>query len=260
MTCRSSENMVKSFDRIADRFDETRSYPEEVMGRVVDAVAAAMEPGSAVLDAGTGTGRFALPLRERSFEVVGVDVSRKMLAKAASKGLHDLLVSNVCALPFRDLSFDHALSVHLIHLIPEWRSALKEIGRVTKGSLVTVVSDRERSDVEEMRRLYSRTCTKLGFEVKNAGPMERELPDLLAPDASVFVTTQERPVDVGNILDNYETRTFSEQWEVPDDVHHDAVRLLRDTYGKVDAMVSREDISVLVWRAERIRAIGRRLS
>lgn len=250
--------MAKSFDRIADRFDETRSYPDEFMSRIMDAVEKAMVPGAKVLDAGAGTGRFALPLQNKGFEVVGVDVSRKMLDKAASKGVRDLVRSDVCCLPFRERTFDYALSVHLIHLIPEWRTALKEIGRVTRTALITVASDRERSQVEEMRRLYCRTCRKLGFEVKHAGPMERELPDLLPPDQTLAVGVQERPVSVDNLLENYESKAFSDQWDVPDEVHQGAVKVLKNRYGSVDAVINREDISLLVWNADRIRAIGRR--
>lgn len=250
--------MARSFDRIADRFDETRSYPDEVMSKIVDAVGNAMTPSAKVLDAGTGTGRFALPLQRRGYEVVGADVSRKMLDKASSKGVHDLVRSDVCALPFKERAFDYTLSVHLIHLIPEWRSALREIGRVTTSALISVVSDKERSEVEEMRKLYRSTCMRLGHEVRNAGPMEKELSDLLPPDSTVEIAVQELPIDMGKLLDNYESKVFSDQWDVPEEVHLGAVDVLRERYEDVDAVVSREDISLLVWSADRIRGICRR--
>ena len=257
MTRTEGRDMAKSFDRIADRFDQTRSYPDEVMARVLEAVAGAMEPGSGVLDAGAGTGRFALPLQRRGFEVVGVDVSRRMLGKAADKGARDLVMSDVCALPFRDMSFDYALSVHLIHLIPDWRVALSEIGRVTRTALVSVVSDKAGSEVEAVRECYRGACRDLGYEVRHAGPMERELPAFLAPDSKVRVTAHEAPVDVRAILDDYETRTFSDQWDVPEEVHRRAVGALRERYGGAGTVVRREEISLLVWGADRVRAAGR---
>ena len=245
--------MAKSFDRIADKFDETRSYPDEVMSVIVDAVERAMTPAAKVLDAGVGTGRFALPLQRKGFEVVGVDVSRKMLDKAVSKGVRNLVRSDVCAMPFKEDAFDYALSVHLIHLIPEWRTALDEIGRVTRKGLISVVSDRDRSQAEEMRRLYCHTCERLGHEVRHAGPRERELSDIIPPDTTIEVTVQERPVEVGKMLDNFESRTFSDQWDVPEEVHRGAVAALRDRYEGVDTVVSREDISLIVWSADRVR-------
>ena len=250
--------MVKSFDRIADKFDETRSLPEGIMSTVIDAMEKVMTPGASVLDAGVGTGRFAVPLQKRGFDVVGVDVSKRMMDRAASKGLHGLVMSDVCCLPFKDLAFDYALSVHLIHLIPQWRTALKEIGRVTRNELISVVSEKEPSGAEQMRRMYGEACKRLGYEVRYAGPPERDLPELLKPDSTAMLAVNEQTFDVQKLLDNYEARTLSEQWEVPEDVHRGAVEALRDMYGNVDAFMGREEIFLIRWRADCIRAIGRR--
>ena len=255
---RADENMAKSFDRIADKFDETRSLPEELMALVVDAVEKVMSPGAKVLDAGVGTGRFALPLQKRGFEVVGADISTLMMQKAAAKGVQSLVRSDVCALPFKDDAFDYSLSVHLIHLIPQWRTALKEIGRVTKNDLVSVVSEKERIGAEEMRLSYCESCKRLGYEVRCAGPAERELPELLPPDASTRLAVHEQTFDVQKMLDNYEARTLSEQWDVPEAVHRAAIKALRKTYGNLDAFVGREEISLIRWSADRIRGVGRR--
>jgi len=257
MTYTSGRTMVKSFDRIAYRFDETRSLPDELMSRVVDAVEKTMSAGAMVLDAGVGTGRFALPLQNKGFDVVGADVSMKMMQKAASKGVRNLVRSDVCSLPFKDLAFDYALSEHLIHLIPQWRTALKEIGRVTKKDLISVISEKDPSGAEEMRKMYSESCRRLGFDVRSAGPFERDLPELLLPDSTIRLAVNEQTFDVQKVLDNYESRTLSEQWEVPEEVHRGALKALRETYGKVDAFVGREEIFLVRWSAGRIRAIGR---
>lgn len=250
--------MAKSFDRIADRFDETRSLPDEVMRAVVDAVQKTMSPGASVLDAGAGTGRFALPLQEMGFHVVGADVSARMLGKASAKGVSNLVRSDVCCLPFADSSFDYSLSVHLIHLIPLWRTALREIGRVTRCELLSIVSEKENSGAEEVRRMYSDACKRLGHEVRFAGPAEKDLPELVRPDSTVRVAMHEQTFDVQKMLDNYESRTLSEQWDVPEGVHSGAMRALRKSYGNLDAFVGREEIFLIRWSADRIRAIGRR--
>lgn len=250
--------MAKSFDRIADQFDETRSLPESVMSVVVDAVSKVMSPGASILDAGVGTGRFALPLQDRGFDVVGADISVKMMEKAAAKGAQALVRSDVCCLPFKDGSFDYSLSVHLIHLIPHWRTALRELGRVTRKDLVSIVSEKENSGAEEMRLMYCDTCKRLGFEVRHAGPAERELPMLLMPDSTVRLTTHEQTFDVQRMLDRYDARSMSEQWDVPDGVHAGAMTALRGTYGNLDAFVGREEIFLIRWSAERLRAVGRR--
>jgi cyclopropane fatty-acyl-phospholipid synthase-like methyltransferase len=46
-----------------------------------------LEPGSTVLDMGCGTGRHAIELAKRGFEVVGVDLSAKMLEVARRNAL-----------------------------------------------------------------------------------------------------------------------------------------------------------------------------
>lgn len=249
--------MAKSFDRIADKFDETRSLPKETMSVVVDAIERAMAPGARVLDAGVGTGRFALPLQDKGFEVVGADVSTRMMEKAAAKGARNLVRSDICALPFKDLAFDYALSVHLIHLIPRWRSALKEIGRVTRNDLLSIVTEKDLSAAEGIRKVYRDSCKRLGFEVRHAGPGERELPELLPPRSAVKLAAYEEPFDVQRMLENYESRTLSEQWDVPEGVHRAAVGELRKRYGDVDALVAREELYLVTWSADQIREIGR---
>jgi ubiquinone/menaquinone biosynthesis C-methylase UbiE len=180
------------------------------------------------------------------------------MEKAASKGVKSLVRSDVCSLPFKDGAFDYSLSVHLIHLIPQWRTALREIGRVTRKGLISIVSEKELCGAEEMRRLYGEWCKRLGFEVRFAGPAERELPELLRPDSTLKLAVHEQTFDVQKMLDNYEARLLSEQWEVPDNVHMGAVNALRKVYGNVDAFVGREEIFLITWSADRVRAIGRR--
>lgn len=249
--------MAKSFDRIAEKFDETRSLPEETMSAVVDAVERAMPPGSSVLDAGVGTGRFALPLQIRGFEVTGVDVSMRMMERASAKGVQGLVRSDVCALPFKDLAFDYTLSVHLIHLIPHWRSALKEIGRVTRKDLMSVIAERGQSEAEGLRLAYRESCKRQGFEVKHAGPGERELPELLTPDSVVKLAVREEATDVHKMLDNFEARSLSEQWDVPEEIHTCAIKEVRKAYRDVDAIVIREEMYLVTWSADRIRRVGR---
>ncbi len=162
-----------SFDRIADRYDETRSLPKDVMGQVVNALEMVVDSRRPILDVGVGTGRFGLPLQVRGQEIVGIDISEKMLGKARAKGLEGLVRADVCRMPFRDKAFGAATSVHLMHLISDWRCALGEIVRVTSERYVTVASYREDSPAETMRLFYERRCKELGHEVRHPGLRER---------------------------------------------------------------------------------------
>jgi SAM-dependent methyltransferase len=239
--------MDLSFDRIADRYDETRGYPEEVMDRIVEAVVDALGSGGPVLDTGVGTGRFARPLQMRGLDVVGIDLSPKMLGIAVRKGIEGLVRGTACSLPFRDKSFESALSVHVMHLIPDWRCALAEIARVTRQDLVSIAFDWTGSEAQAIKDSYDEACERLGWRIRHPGVRERELSGLLPPSRQDEIARHVHTVDVGKILGEYETRTYSAQWDVPDDIHTKALEALRKRYELVPSVLSEERILLLVW-------------
>ncbi|HUV97904.1 MAG TPA: class I SAM-dependent methyltransferase, partial [Candidatus Paceibacterota bacterium] len=128
-----------SFDCAAQIYDKTRGPPERVMDKLVKSLIAELRSYGTILDAGVGTGRFAKPLQDNDFELVGADISAGMLRKAVERGVDSLLRSDVCFLPFKAGSFDATVCVHLLHLVSEWKMALREICRVTRKALVTTV-------------------------------------------------------------------------------------------------------------------------
>lgn len=245
--------MPVSFDRIADRFDETRGYPEHVMADILSAIVQAIDKHEPVLDAGVGTGRFAAPLQAAGFAVVGVDLSSRMLGKARGKGVGDLVRGDLCRLPFRDTVFGAAMSVHVLHLISEWRVALAEIGRVTRDIYISIAFEKEDSPAERIRDYYDEVCASLGYDTSHPGMRERELPDLLPPDSQRPIIRHEHDVDVAALISDYESRTFSSQWTVPEDIHAQAVDAMREKFGSVGTVPGIERISLLTWNAERLR-------
>jgi SAM-dependent methyltransferase len=70
------------FDDWADIYDRVYSYLDYDLPFYVQQAAVA---GGRVLELGCGTGRIALAMADRGHEVVGVDISPKMVAKAAAK-------------------------------------------------------------------------------------------------------------------------------------------------------------------------------
>jgi ubiquinone/menaquinone biosynthesis C-methylase UbiE len=92
-----------------------------------------------VLDAGVGTGR-NIQFYPPEAEVVGVDVSPAMLARAERRRLSlgvevELLQMDVTYLEFEDQSFDAAVATFLFCVLPDdlQVAALREIGRVVKS-------------------------------------------------------------------------------------------------------------------------------
>lgn len=240
--------MKVSFDRIADRYDDTRSLPNDVMEQVLDALEMVMDSRKPILDVGVGTGRFAQPLQALGQDIVGVDISERMLERARAKGTGDVLRADVCRLPFQEKVFGVAMSIHLLHLISEWRCALAEIARVTSDRYVSVASYREDSPAEELRQYYEGKCAELGFEVKHPGLRERELREILKPDLVSLVAVHEELISSKERIEGFARRTYSSQWPVPEDVHQKAVEALRNKFEGVESLLERESIYLLAWK------------
>jgi ubiquinone/menaquinone biosynthesis C-methylase UbiE len=89
--------------------------------------------GLRVLDVGCGTGHHVRRLRDRGFEVAGVDGSPSMLAHArADNPGADLRQAPVDALPFDDDRFDIALCIEVLRYVPDVSPCLREMARVLK--------------------------------------------------------------------------------------------------------------------------------
>lgn len=69
-------------ERIAGVYDDMYGEYEEAM---IERLAELADEGGRVLELGIGTGRVALPLRQRGVEVVGIDASPAMIARLRAK-------------------------------------------------------------------------------------------------------------------------------------------------------------------------------
>ena len=106
----------------------------------VDALeAAAVVPharGRRVLEAGCGTGLILERLRRAGADLVGIDLSHGMLGRAAARGFR-VARADLCALPFRDETFDAVCSFKVLAHVRDIRRAMAELARVTRsGGLV----------------------------------------------------------------------------------------------------------------------------
>lgn len=136
----ASEGRSLSFDRAADYYDDTRGDTDEVEQSVA-LLAQQLPVEGRCLEVGVGTGRMAIPLVGRGYDVVGVDISMKMMAKLRAKreSPFPLVQADATRLPFADQSFAAAYSIWVFHLIPGWTEVIDEIARVIRpGASVTV--------------------------------------------------------------------------------------------------------------------------
>lgn len=228
-----------SFDRAAEVYDATRGLPPSLMDSTVD-VLARVVGGARVLEVGVGTGRFALPLRERGIRVVGLDISDKMLAKAREKGGRDLLRGSATRIPFRDGAFPSTIAIHLLHLIQDWPAALHEIARVTSVRFVTLLETISArpvggpstppghgpGDVYYPVRRYEELAARWGYRYEHPGIRPPQMIERVKPSVRIPVGRNTDVVSGDLLLAPAATRSYSSQWGVTDDVHARVMEIL----------------------------------
>ncbi|MDH5447574.1 MAG: class I SAM-dependent methyltransferase [Candidatus Bathyarchaeota archaeon] len=227
-----------SFDSAAEIYDKTRGPPRQIMNQLVKTLISELSCYETILDIGVGTGRFTKPLQDNGFEVVGADIAKKMISKAVKKGAHNLLQGDACFLPFKDNSFEVALSVHLLHLISEWKMALQEICRVTRRVMVSMTY----VGADLVWETYDCLLKGCGCESHRVGKGEWELESLVKPAKSVFVASYSRSAD--RRLTHMSQRAYSSQWQVPEDVNKEVVDELKRQFG---GKAFRKELRILVW-------------
>ncbi|MBI3184406.1 MAG: methyltransferase domain-containing protein [Myxococcales bacterium] len=138
------QRLADAFDRFAPRYDR---WFGRILDRAWEATAAALpvEPGARVLDLCTGTGGLLDRFAARGADVVGVDVSEGMLAKAAEKlrarGIDPerrLIRANVAEVNFPPETFDFVTLSLGLHEMPTAvrREALSRMARLTRRYLL----------------------------------------------------------------------------------------------------------------------------
>ena len=137
--------MKVHYDTIASTYDKGRAYTEAQLrlwlGEVV--LHGELREGSAVLDLGCGTGRYAVPLAEqhRCF-VTGLDNSAGMLRKAENKSkVRNLHWVNADGehLSFAARTFDCCLMSMVIHHLQNKQAALDDVFRVLKPGGICLI-------------------------------------------------------------------------------------------------------------------------
>lgn len=148
-----------------------------------------VQPGDRILEVGIGTG-LNLPLYPPHCQLVGIDLSERMLEKARAK-TEDLGLGNVTlkvmdagATDFADNEFDRAVATYVISAVPDPVGVLREMRRVVKAGGVLVILNHFRSQkflIRDLEDLLAPLCTRLGWRSNLAlEPLFREV--RLTPD------------------------------------------------------------------------------
>lgn len=139
----------KLFATIADRYDLITillSYGQDRRWKRRLVAMAAPGPGMRAVDLATGTGDIAFQLASAGADVVGVDVTQRMIELANAKIQQRsrapvFMVGDMVALPFADASFDVATAGYGLRNVPDLRASIVELHRVLKAGGVALSLD-----------------------------------------------------------------------------------------------------------------------
>lgn len=227
-----------SFDRAADYYDETRGFPpgEDRAAAALFARVGGLTSTARVLEVGIGTGRIALPLAAHVGLLAGIDISRPMLRRLASKRTDEPVVvgqGDVTRLPFAANTFDAVVAVHIYHLVAGWQVALREAARVLRpgGVLLQGFNDGARHRFDTLWAAWNEEVGPQD-QTANVGVPRAQYQTFLedegwqpvaGPESHTFI----EPRSVGAFVDQLERRVWSSLWRVPDDVWARGVAAVR---------------------------------
>jgi ubiquinone/menaquinone biosynthesis C-methylase UbiE len=241
-------NNSRSFDRAAHIYDQTRLLLEPIATHGIQAILDLIGPKARVLDVGTGTGRISIPLLERGLDLIGCDLSAKMLRRLQEKlPSARIIQSDASRLPFPTAHFDVVLTVHVLHLIPPWREALREFRRVLKseGTYLNVktweaVGTSIRGQMRDFWRSWLGTqgVNAQLTGVKSNAESLRELQSLGARLTEVEVIRYPHTFTLREELERFAARVYSDAWDIPDAIYDASLKELRTwvdhEYGNLD--------------------------
>ncbi|MFQ5919213.1 MAG: class I SAM-dependent methyltransferase, partial [Thermoplasmata archaeon] len=199
-----------------------------------------------VLEIGVGTGRFAIPLQQQGVPLIGIDISSRMVGRGREKGLRDFFLADALNLPFRNQSLDAVLSIHVLHLLPDWRAALAEIGRVARDSYYAVATNWKRGPTPF--RVYWDYLRDAGYERPRRGVFERDLPKRLSPQGRTLIGTFSEEEKTSELIEILANRIYSGQWETPEELHRDAVEAACRAFPE-ERLQFEKTLSLLRWDA-----------
>lgn len=237
-----------TFDNVARRYNLINKIPEEASQELGKAVTALAPSGAPLLDMGCGAGRIAGPASQAGAQIIGMDISRDMLAQAQrsfspynDQQTLSLVEGDIVHLPYQDDQFEVVLSINVLHLVPQWEAVLHEARRVMRPSGLFV----QGRDWVDPNSCLSQMRWKLREIVMGLAPNLRPTaaasPAVLSQKLGELGGKTDEPqtacrwiTDIApdDLLNQMATRQFNETWMLPDHILKPAIQTLSDWVGE----------------------------
>jgi demethylmenaquinone methyltransferase/2-methoxy-6-polyprenyl-1,4-benzoquinol methylase len=171
------------FSTIADRYDlitAVLSYGQDARWKRRLITEAQIEHGDRTLDLACGTGDIAFAAADRGAQVVGLDLTHRMLRLARDKSTPDqrrfptsgasrqaprpvcFLQADMTWLPFPDRAFDLVTTGYGLRNVPDLSKAIEEIARVTRPGGRFLSLDFNKPESALVRGVYLAYLTVVG--------------------------------------------------------------------------------------------------
>jgi demethylmenaquinone methyltransferase/2-methoxy-6-polyprenyl-1,4-benzoquinol methylase len=146
------------FATIADRYDlitKLLSYGQDARWKRILIARARLRPDERVLDLACGTGDLAFAAAAQGGRVGGLDLTHRMLQRAARTAAAARLVTgDMTHLPFGPRSFDVVTTGYGLRNVPDLAAAIDEIGRVLRPGGRLLSLDFNRPEPPVVRGAY----------------------------------------------------------------------------------------------------------
>lgn len=256
----TEERRSIAFDRAAEYYDATRSLSPQTQADVAEVLAAELRGRGRALEIGVGTGQIALPLHEAGIPIVGIDLAasmlRKLREKAGGRAPFPLVVGDATLLPFSDEAFGGAIGRHVLHLIPNWRGAVRELVRTVRPGGVLLLNigvpggPWEEVD-ERLEEQLGEAARRVGIEPQRHAELDALVAELGGRHREVPVVWQPSDLTLERYFRQVEQGLHSWTWNVQPETLRRAVERVsawaEARFGGLDGVL--EDRLPIVWRA-----------
>ncbi len=241
-------NTSLNFDFSIKLYEETRVFDKNAFEDSIIYLTKHFPPSQypKLFEPGIGTGRIAIPLAKKGYEITGVDISNGMLNYLNYKLDHGsnkkLKISSqnqdITNLQFPNDSFDIGIAVHLFYFIPNWQKAVQEILRVLKNDAPLILMHTGMGmEVPELNEQYKILCKNEGYTVPNIGVKSTNEVIAYLKELNCSIEKVNKKwrwianINATQAIYYLKERAYSFTSKVPEMIHNNVIKHLENDYG-----------------------------